>query len=386
MKFDGLASTNFTIAKYLAQKNEVYYVEQPYTLADYWKLDKNDPSYTIRKPAYKNNSNGLLAEKLDGVNLVVTKPTLPVNFLPKGKIFTFFNRINEHLIACRINKIIHEKGIKDYILINAFDFRCPSITRFLSPKLFVYHCVDPIVGNYNLRHGPAAEREIIDRADLVICTSKALADEKIKQNPNTYFVPNGADIVKYQTYGTQNTHPALKAINKPIVGYIGAIERRMDYQIIKQVAEKNTHVNFVFVGPQHAEDIPKWFYQTKNIHVLASIPYHEVSEMINGFDICMIPFKKDEVSNTIFPLKLFEYLGMGKPVICTDFNADLSAFANGEVVSYVADEAAFSTAILQLLNHNSPELEQKRKAIAANNTWQDRSDRISKILNEWYNR
>jgi len=381
MKFDGLASTNLTIAKYLAKNNEVYYIEQPYTISDFFKLKKKSEQYQLRKKALRFFDDGLLTDKLDGVNLLVSLPILPINFLPEGKIYDFFNRINQRIILSRVKKVIRKKAIKNYIYINSYNFKCPSLFESLNPDLTVYHCVDPIVGDYNTKHGINAERIIVKNADVVICTSRALYEQKKKQNANTYFVPNGADIgSRSSLVNNSTTHIALQNIKKPIVGYVGAIERRIDYDLIKSVTAQNPHVSFVFVGPQHREHIPDWFYNTKNIHIVESIPYNEVVQMIYGFDVCMIPFKKDDISATIFPLKLFEYLGLGKPVICTDFNMDLTEFSGSEVVAYVKDSTTFSDAINQYMVEKDLILKEKRIEVALQNTWQDRVNRISEIL------
>lgn len=381
MKFDGLASTNLTIAKYLAKTNEVYYIEQPYTLADFFKLNKNTEQYKIRKKAFRFFDNGILSSKVGGVNILISLPILPINFLPKGKTYSFFNRLNEKIILWRIKKVIIKNNIKNYIYINSYNFRCPTLVNSLNPDLSVYHCVDPIVGDYDRKHGVSAERTIIENSDVVICTSRALYEEKKKQNTNTYFVPNGADIISnISSKEKLRAHIKLQKIQKPIVGYVGAIERRLDYELIKIVASQNPNTSFVFVGPQYDEHIPDWFYHTNNIYVLDPITYYEVVSMIYGFDVCMIPFKKDDISNTIFPLKLFEYLGLGKPVICTDFNMDLAEFSGAEVVSYVKDDLEFSIALAKYVNSNDLRLKNDRIQIALNNTWQDRVNRISKIL------
>jgi len=92
--------------------------------------------------------------------------------------------------------------------------------------------------------------------------------------------------------------------------------------------------------------------------------------VLKGFDVAIIPFKKDEVSSHIFPLKLFEYLGSGRPVVSTDFNPDLKDFTS-DTVFYCKNAKEFSEALEAALK-DTPLLQQKRLAIAADNTWEHR--------------
>ncbi|MFV0607180.1 MAG: glycosyltransferase [Niabella sp.] len=379
MKFDGLASTNFTIAKYLAKNNEVYYIENPQTLKTYFKLKKNSKEYIARKSGLGFFSNPLLPQKIDGVNIVISKPVLPASVLPEGFLYQKLLHINEHIIANTIKKVIKSQNIKEYIFINAYNFYYPCVANKLNPSLKIYYCVDPIVGAYDKRHGIAGEKKLVEESDIVICTSKALYLEKKQQNKNTYFVPNAADIIKKHPASTLK-HPTLANLNGTIIGYIGAIERRIDYKLLKTVAAENPEFQFVFVGPTYLEHIPHWFFEQQNIHHIPPVPYSEVGTIIYSFDICLIPFKKDEISNTIFPLKLFEYLGLGKPVVVTDFNEDLKEFTDN-TVHFVNDTTSFNQALHNILQSDNEVLQNKRIAIAKKNTWEERVKEITRIIN-----
>jgi teichuronic acid biosynthesis glycosyltransferase TuaH len=108
------------------------------------------------------------------------------------------------------------------------------------------------------------------------------------------------------------------------------------------------------------------------------VPYEQMPAVLKGFDVAIIPFKKDEVSNHIFPLKLFEYLGSGKPVVSTNFNSDLADFTNG-TVSFCETAEEFSAALDKALLDNT-ELRQKRLEVAADNTWEHRVIEIENLL------
>jgi glycosyltransferase involved in cell wall biosynthesis len=254
----------------------------------------------------------------------------------------------------------------------------------LSPDLNVYHCVDPLVFPVDKKHGIVSEQKMARDSQLIICTSKQLYDEKIKVNEHTYFIPNAADI-NHSSKALQSDlaiHEYLKNIKRPIVGYFGNIERRLDYNLLKSVTEANREINFVFSGPMSKEFVPAWFYDSPNIHLTGPVPYEQMPQVLKGFDVAMIPFKKDEVSATIFPLKLFEYLGAGKPVVSTDFNPDLKDFTDS-TVAYCADPASFSAAIRTLLHDDREHLKEKRLQVAAQNTWEKRVTEFGSLINRY---
>lgn len=145
----------------------------------------------------------------------------------------------------------------------------------------------------------------------------------------------------------------------------------------------NEGKSFVFVGPVSEEFLPADFKNFRNVYFTGRLPYEDMPAVIKGFDIAIIPFKKDDVSYTIFPLKLFEYLGAGKPVVATDFNLDLKDFTK-DSVSYCANAEEFTEAIdFCLLNDNDAERD-LRISIAAENTWDKRICELGDLLYQFY--
>lgn len=375
-----IQATSLFIARHLAKENKVFFIDYPFTLKDYYQ-NRNSALLKDRIDKFSPFSDGVIDTDLPNLKTIITPPVIPINFLPEGLIFRSLLKINESIIAFRIRKVLKKYGIKDYIYINSFNFHYPGIAPKIKPSLAIYHCVDPMIMPYDMRHGIVSEEILVKKSDLVICTSRALYLEKIKSNPITYFVPNASDA--YHKNGTSNKnlalHEKLVGLQQPIVGYLGTIERRINYDLMAEVIKLNPDKTFVFAGPVDDNYGIQSLVKIPNVHIIGSVPYNEVPQMLDGFTVTVIPFKKDEVSNTIFPIKLFEYLSLGKPVVMTDFNTDLKEYTE-DLVDYCEDAESFSIAINNAIKNDNNLIRNQREELAKKNTWENRTIEIAKII------
>lgn len=381
MRFDSpIEATSLFLARSLARNNKVYYIEYPLTIKDYISNRKSAPFMAMKKRFFSADE-AVIDTNIPNLKKLVLPIIAPINFFPEGKLFRIFLKINEYAIIKRIKTVLQKQGIKDIIFINSFNFHYPGIGKALKPALNIYQCVDPMIMPYDMKHGITSEWQLVKESDMVICTSKALYEEKIKVNPNTYFVPNAADLSHSSKALDKDlhVHPIFENIPKPVIGFFGSIERRIDFDLMQKVINNNTDKSFVFAGPYFREHIPEWFFNTPNVYLPGPLPYADMPQVLKGFDIAIIPFKKDEVSATIFPLKLFEYLGAGNPVIVTDFNPDLKDYTYG-VVCFCGDAEAFSDAINSILKTDNAEKKAGRLAVAQKNTWEIRADEIEALI------
>jgi len=374
-------SVSFILAREFAKNNNrVYYVDYPFTTKDA-VISRNSESYNLRAKAFKKINNGLIETDMPNFKILVVPPLWSLHFLPEGKLYRLLLSINEKKIANTINRIVNSEKIDDFIFINSWVFHYPNVSKYIKPRLCVYHCIDPLVMEYDIKHGVVSEHQLIQNSDLVICTSKQLQQEKKKLHPKTYFVSNAADI-KHSILATDKNlveHATVSKFKKPIIGYFGSIEKRIDYEMMRQVIEKNGDKTFVFAGPVSKEWVPEFFFSIPNVHFIGRIPYSEMPSVVKSFDVAIIPFRKYEDSATVFPMKLFEYLGAGKPVVATDFNPDLKNFT-GDLVPYCSDADQFSVAINEVLLNNSEAQQKKRIKLASEHTWESRANAIEQLI------
>ncbi len=375
-----IEATSLFLARALAKNYKVFYIENPSTVRDYFRHKNTDEFLTLQK-SFKNSDDAVIDTAQINLKKVILPILNSINFLPEGVIYRLLLTFNERKIINRLKRVIKNEEIKNFIFINSFNFHYPDVGKLLKPALMIYHCIDPLITPYDLKHGFVSELKLVKNSDAVICTSKALYLEKKQVNDHSYLLPNAADLSHSSKALDPSlpVHPKLADIPTPIIGYFGSIERRIDYDLMQKVINKNPDKSFVFAGPVISEHTPAWLHQTTNVFLTGQIPYNEMPQMIKGFAVAIIPFKKDEVSATIFPLKLFEYLGAGKPVIITNFNPDLSDYTK-ETVIFCSDAEAFSNAINDELNSDTEQKLNERMKVANENTWEASANRLMDII------
>jgi glycosyltransferase involved in cell wall biosynthesis len=157
---------------------------------------------------------------------------------------------------------------------------------------------------------------LLQRADIVMTSSRILLDKIREARPDTLYVPNG---VYPEHFNPSNFSVAdeLKDLNHPLVGFHGAIATWIDVQLLLQVARLRSDYQFVLVGPVSIPDEIGDLKQQKNVHFIDSVPYERIPAYIKGFDVGVMPFKLSTLTNAVRPLKVLEYLSMEKPVVAT---------------------------------------------------------------------
>jgi glycosyltransferase involved in cell wall biosynthesis len=383
---DDYTSTPYQLAVAWAKERTVWYVSHPYTWLDFVRK-RNDAALQKRWRATQKavqSSDQYVAEYDEATKLYLLylPLTLPINSLPPGKLYRYFSRINHHWVASTIRKMLKKEGIHHYHFINSHDFYLNDIAQQLPrPVRSVYHCIDPIVKAYSARHGHYLEAAAAREADVVVTTSPYLRDKMQAYHANAHCVPNAANFALSHQATRPETpvHAEVAAIPAPRIGYIGNIERRIAYDWLSVIFRRQPHWQLVMVGPRDAQFVPADFFDLPNVYWIAPVAHARLPSVLKGFDVALIPFKKDEVSAQIYPLKLFEYMGSGKPVVTTNFNPDvIGPFCDQVHIGTTASELEQS--ISDALEDIDPARVALRLRTAAQNDWGHRAQQFIQLL------
>jgi glycosyltransferase involved in cell wall biosynthesis len=256
-------------------------------------------------------------------------------------------------------------------------------------RMVIYHVVDEYAA-YGDMSGAAREivqeqeRQLLRLADLVIVVSQPLLEAKKPYNSNTHLVPNAVNYEAFvEILNNQPTQPAdLAAIPRPVIGYSGLISSRLDFALLTQLAGAHPEWSWVFVGSvKGAQDDPmlKRLQGLSNVYFLGPKPIASVPYYVSGFDVALIPYRLTEETRNASPLKLYDYLACGKPVVSVDVPA-VRPYAH--LVQIVPGPAQFESAIETSLSEPEDGRVAQRRAVVAAQTWTQRAAHISDLIRQ----
>jgi glycosyltransferase involved in cell wall biosynthesis len=220
---------------------------------------------------------------------------------------------------------------------------------------------------------PTLEADLCRTADLVITTSQTLCEHRRQFNPNTHWVPNGADVEHFSA----PTEPSeeLIALAGPLVGFIGGLSQWVDVELIAGLARRRPAWHFALIGPigvdvRAVQDLP-------NVHLLGARPYASLPTYLAAMDVALIPFRHEPVSYHADPIKAYEYLAAGVPVVASA----LPALRRLSHVVRLADSAAeFEQQIAAAIDAGREAGRRARQAEAQRHSWSSRFAQIESLL------
>lgn len=226
-----------------------------------------------------------------------------------------------------------------------------------------------------------AEVSLMQRCDRVFVHSVGLLERQGSLNPHITFLPNGVD---HRAYSTPVPEPAdLAGIPQPRIGYTGQIKQELDWELLRNLADRHTDWSFVMVGPVAAyhriDDIVADFEARPNVWMLGGKPPDELCHYPQHFDVCTMPYALNSFTRFIYPLKLHEYLAGGRPVVGAPIRS-LEPFRH--VVDLASGLEEWSAALSAALEPaaSSPARVAERRRVARSYDWDSLVARIAAVM------
>lgn len=386
-RWDGqYASTSFSLSKEIAKSYRVFYIDNPFTIKDFlWEYYK--PSIQSRLRPLLSGKNMYRRLELPNSHLTVVTPPLvaPINWIRHPHFYDAFSAINQRRVAGVLSKIVQDHQLTEYIFINSFNpFYFRSFPAEFLPKLSIYHTVDDISeSKYVSRHGARLEKEAAQRADFVLTTSLRLKKLKEQENKYVHYLPNAADTAIFQTAFTQKL-PSPKDVawqGQDVIIFTGHLDQRIDVALLERTAQHYPEKMLLLVGPHSLSRVDHQRLSShQNILFTGKKKLHELPAYLQLAQCAIIPFKCNNLTESIYPLKINEYLAAGLPVVSTAFSEDIRAFQD---VAYLAvSTEQFLKNIQVAIQSNHDMLRAKRLAVAKNNTWENRVQQLYQHIDQ----
>jgi hypothetical protein len=295
--------------------------------------------------------------------------------------FSFIDKINRHL-SFKLFLLRHRQKNKIIWIFHPNYYDLPKLKD--KKSISIYDCVD-----YNENH--KKEQMLINNVDYFFVNSLALkklhSNHQNKKNPiylsvQGFFQPDDKKIKKIRI---------KREKKKAIIGYVGGINCRLDYKLLNHLIKNHPEWLFVFYGPEQKNPKLDKKYQTQNW--IKQLKKHDntlfgcsdnrniVYGLIKNFDIAIIPYNLDLPFNKYcYPMKIFEYFYLGKPVISSGI-LELKLKKFNKFIKIADNFEEWEAAIKQLIGKSlSIEQEKKLRQLAIDNSWQNKIDKISKYL------
>jgi GT2 family glycosyltransferase/glycosyltransferase involved in cell wall biosynthesis len=232
----------------------------------------------------------------------------------------------------------------------------------------VYDCMDewasfPGLGAAVLR----LEEGLVRQADLALASSRLLFEKLNGKAPRLLLARNGVDLEHYRRYYGENA--LLEEVRHPVIGYFGALASWVDVELLIEIARRFSAATVVLAGGAFDVELSE-LAALPNVRLLGQRPYEEMPRLLWHFDVCIIPFLINDITEATNPVKLYEYLSAGKPVVAPRLD-ELRSF---EELCYLAESSEeFLAALGRALAEpaDDPRRDRRRK-VAEENDWRER--------------
>ena len=350
----------------LAQDNRVLFVEslglrQP-------QLAGRDVSRVVRRLR-----RGFAGPRMrDGVH-VLSPLVIPMHR------YAAVRALNRRLLRRLIRRATRRLGFQRPI-VWAYVPQAEALLDVLVPAVVVYHCVDDIAAQPGVDAASfrAAEQRFARRADLVLVSAPALGRRLRPIAANVIEAPNVADTERFaQALEPGPIDPALRDLPPPRIVFTGAVvATKVDFGLLGELARLRPSWSFVLVGPvgpgDPSTDVSPLRAQP-NIHLLGPRRHADLPLLLRGADAGIIPYARNALTESIFPMKVYEYLAAGLPVVATE----LPALADVPEVETAPDAEGMVALLDSALAPATQEARKQRSRTVAAHSWDRRLEEIA---------
>ena len=240
-----------------------------------------------------------------------------------------------------LTEYLRDFGIDDYSVWFYTPMALPLLSE-LSPRFVIYDCMDQLSAFRNApRQMLQRESALMKRADLVLTGGPSLYEAKRDMHENVHCFPSAVDVDHYSPRSRRDPDPVaeklLADIPYPRLGFFGVIDERFDLDLLRALADADPRWQIVLAGPVAKIDKAS-LPQGDNIHWLGQQPYERLPHLVAGWDVCLLPFARNNATRFISPTKTLEYMAGEKPVVSTAVHDVVQLYGDAVAIAETHDD------------------------------------------------
>lgn len=363
----------------------VIFFERPLTFRNIYEYFTGKANYTIKERCRRLFSRGLWCCVNDRV--ITITPIIPAVFFR----WTVLQSINEmiraaqHLLILKFLRIFKEAGDRKVLLwFQRPEFNSRYLKHFPHWKV-LYDCTEDyieLLSNENpalLSKYKLDDAIITESADVITAVSIVVADKKAKVNPNTHWISNGVDFQAFTEAASQSKREKEDR-KKPVITFIGILNRRHDLDLILELAERYPECTIELISPNNNYVTAKITQQgISNIRFIPGIAAKNIPQYLQGIDVCLSLLRYDYLNRTGSSMKIYQYLASGKPIAAYPVS-DAEYFSD---VVYLADNRQMFVELVGIAMNEPPDDPKiaLRKEYARRNDWQGKISEFRNLIN-----
>ena len=308
----------------------------------------------------------------------------PPRFLPRLYRPAAAGRLLDRLRARHLDASLRSLGLTNPVHY-VFHPQYAPMLELLPRRFTLYHCYD----KYDAYQGApvamlqALERKLVSRSDLVLASSRILAaDIEERTGHAVRHLPHGVDFDSFRQRALHETPSDLAVLPRPRIGYVARLDERIDDAALREIALQRPDWSVVIIGGagfQSADADARFraLAALPNVHALGAKPRDTIPAYTAGLDVCLLCYRTDNWGRYVQPIKAYEYLACGRPVVSAPIDA---ARDFGDLVQVVPESGRWVEVIEAALAADGSEASARRIEFARENSWDRRVEELIALI------